>query len=152
MSSLHDHSEMRPASHAPALDKTGDGHALTAAGAIGFLDVPPMLYQPAYAWSIFLSALDIMLTWFILARSGVEVNPVAREVIHAWGLPGAIAFKFALVILAIVICEVVGRRRPRTGWSLSATAAFINAIPVGWAIVLVASNWDHFTSATSLPL
>lgn len=115
-----------------------------------FLDVPPMLFQQAYVWVIFLSALDIMLTWVILARSGVEANPVARAVINTWDLPGAIAFKFALVMLAIVICEIVGRRRPSTGWSLAIASALINAIPVGWSIALIALNWSHFAPPGAL--
>ncbi len=139
MSSLHHQRENDPLRTAPPV------------AAVHFLDVPPMLHPSAYAWCIVLAALDIMLTWFILARSGVEVNPVAREVIQAWGLPGAIAFKFALVILAIVICEIVGRQRPGTGWSLAAAAALINAIPVGWAFVLIASNWEHFAAAVPIP-
>lgn len=115
-----------------------------ATAAVRFLDVPPMLFQQAYVWAVFLSTLDIMLTWIILARSGTEINPVAREVIHLWGLPGAIAFKFALVMLAIVICEVVGRQRPGTGWGLACTTALINAIPVGWSFALIGLNWPHF--------
>lgn len=117
-------------------------HALTMP--VRFFDVPPMLFQQAYVWAVFLSSLDIMLTWLILSRSGTEVNPVAHAVIHAWGLPGAIAFKFALVMLAIVICEIVGRQRPNTGWSLSCATAVINAVPVGWALTLIAFNWPHF--------
>ncbi|MBL9140911.1 MAG: hypothetical protein JNK53_03505 [Phycisphaerae bacterium] len=109
-----------------------------------------MLYQTAYVWTIFLSALDIMLTWIILSRAGTEANPVARAVIHAWDLPGAVAFKFALVMLAIVICEIVGRQRPATGWMLACAAALINAIPVGWSIMLISMNWAHFAPAGGL--
>lgn len=112
---------------------------------VRFLDVPPMLFQQAYVWALFFSSLDIMLTWLILSRAGTEANPVARAVIHMWGLPGAIAFKFALVMLVIVICEVVGRQRPATGWSLACMAALINAVPVGWALVLISFNWPVFT-------
>ena len=105
-----------------------------------------MLYQQAYVWVIFLAALDVMLTWLILTRQGIEVNPVAHMVISDWGMEGATAFKFALVMLALVICEVVGRRRPVTGLLLSVGAALINALPVGWSLTLIITNWQIFAA------
>ncbi|NBX24455.1 MAG: hypothetical protein EBQ99_00140 [Planctomycetes bacterium] len=105
-----------------------------------WLSAPPMRYQNGYAWLLLLSAADVMFTWHILRRGGEELNPVARLVIETWDLPGAIAFKFALVLFVIVSCEIVGRKRDRWGRGLIGTAVCIAAVPVAWSLVLF---WTH---------
>ncbi len=99
--------------------------------------LPPMRYQSEYVWLIFVSSMDIMLTWKILERGGSEVNPVAREVIDMWGLPGAIAFKFALMLFVIIACEWVGRRKDRLGRRLARFAVAVSASPVAYSILLL---------------
>jgi len=74
-----------------------------------------MLYPDAYVWLVFLSALDVMLTWITLAWGGMETNALARPIIAHLGLVGIVIFKFALIVLVIVICESVGRRSNRAG-------------------------------------
>jgi Domain of unknown function (DUF5658) len=101
---------------------------------------PEMRYQSAYVWLIFVSSLDIMLTWAILRRGGEEVNPVARQVIDLWGLHGAIVFKFALMLFVIVSCEVIGRQRDRAGRRLAYIAVGISAVPVIYSFSLLV---DH---------
>jgi hypothetical protein len=105
---------------------------------LGFASTPEMLFQNAYVWFVFVSSLDIMLTWKILDRGGMEVNPVAALVIDHWGMHGAIAFKFALMMFVIVTCEISGRIRPRTGRALSIAAVVVSAAPVAWSLVLLA--------------
>ncbi|MFO0827925.1 MAG: DUF5658 family protein [Phycisphaerales bacterium] len=105
------------------------------------LSVPPMRYQSEYVWLIFFASLDIMLTWAILRRGGEEVNPMARLIIEWWGLNGAIAFKFALMLFVIVSCEIAGRRRDRAGLMLARTAVAISAAPVVYSLGLLV---DHF--------
>jgi hypothetical protein len=101
---------------------------------------PEMRYQSEYVWLIFLSSLDIMLTWAILRRNGEELNPVARLVIEWWGLNGAIAFKFALMLFVIVSCEIIGRRRDQAGRRLAWVAVFLSATPVVYSLGLLV---DH---------
>jgi hypothetical protein len=105
---------------------------------LGFASTPEMLFQNAYVWFVFVSSLDIMLTWKILDRGGMEVNPVAALVIDHWGMHGAIAFKFALMMFVIVTCEISGRIRPRTGRALSIAAVVVSAAPVAWSLFLLA--------------
>ena len=112
--------------------------AATPRDPLGFASNPEMLHQNAYVWFVFVSSLDIMLTWKILERGGVEVNPVAELVIGHWGMHGAIAFKFALMMFVIVTCEISGRIRPRTGRALSIAAVAVSAIPVAWSLFLLA--------------
>lgn len=101
------------------------------------LSQPEMLYQNAYLWFVFVSALDVMLTWKILQKGGDEVNPVAREVIELWGFEGAIVFKFAVVTWVVIACELAGRRKPVTGRRLAWTAVVVSALPVVYSLGLL---------------
>lgn len=107
---------------------------------LAFLSAPPMRYQTGYLWLVLLSAVDVMFTWHILRRGGLELNPIARLVIDRWDLPGAIAFKFALVLFVIVTCEIVGRKRDSLGRALIGTSIGIASIPVAWSLVLLATH------------
>jgi len=99
-----------------------------------------MRYQAEYVWLIFFSSLDVMLTWAILRRGGEEVNPVANFVIGWWGLNGAIAFKFALMLFVIVCCEVIGRKRDRAGRMLGRVGVLISSAPVVYSLGLLAHH------------
>jgi len=69
------------------------------------------------------------------------VNPVADIVIKAWGLPGAIGFKFALTLFVIIICEVVGRKRDITGRALIIFGILVSGFPVVWSLSLLTMHW-----------
>jgi len=107
---------------------------------LGFAHAPEMHFQNAYAWLILVSSLDIMLTWKILDRGGMEVNPLASLVIDAWGMQGAIAFKFALMMWVIVVCEFLARLRRGAGVFLAYAAVIVSASPVAWSLFLLAAN------------
>jgi hypothetical protein len=104
-------------------------------------------YPNAYVWFVFLATLDIFLTYLILnpvlfasdlsmSRSrGGEANALASWIFQHWGLPGMVVFKFMLVLLVIVICEVIGRRKEETGRRVAEWAVAISAIPVVVALV-----------------
>jgi hypothetical protein len=105
-----------------------------------FLSAPPMRYQNAYVWLLLLSSVDVIFTWHILRRGGLELNPVAKLIIDKWELPGAIAFKFALVMFVIVSSEIVGRQRDKWGRGLIYSAVGIALFPVAWSLVLLSMN------------
>lgn len=104
-------------------------------------------YPNAYVWFVFLAALDTMLTYLILhpvlfARDatmtesrGAEENVFAGWIIERWDVPGMVVFKFALVVVVVVLCEVIGRHRDATGRRLAEWAVAITAIPVVVALV-----------------
>jgi len=94
-----------------------------------------MLYQRAYKWFVFLSAFDVVLTWFILLLGGTEVNVLADAVISRAGLNGILIYKFCLVILVVLSCEVIGRRRPRLGRRVAHWSIAVTAVPVVLSIV-----------------
>ena len=111
--------------------------------------LPQMRYQNAYVWIVFFSFMDVLLTWVILLfgeDAAVEINPVARLVIEGWGdldgfgMAGASGLKFTLVVLAIVICEIVGRSSDRKGRWLAWVLAVIAAVPVVWSLGLLLMN------------
>jgi hypothetical protein len=104
-------------------------------------------YPNAYVWFIFLAALDIMLTYLILhpvlfprdammiESRGAEENVVAGWVIEHWDVPGMVAFKFALVVVVVVLCEVIGRHRDSIGRRIAEWAVAVTVIPVLVALV-----------------
>jgi hypothetical protein len=96
-----------------------------------------MRYQNAYVWFVFVSALDIMLTWVILQSGGSEINPIADAVIQRFGLRGMVAFKFALVIFVIIMCEWMGRRSDRHGRKIAEWAVAVTSIPVVLSFVIL---------------
>ena len=111
--------------------------------------LPQMRYQNAYVWIVFFSFMDVLLTWVILLfgkNTVLEINPVAWFVIEGWGglgglgMAGASGLKFTLVVLAIVICEIVGRSSDRKGRRLAWVLAVIAAVPVVWSLGLLLMN------------
>ncbi|MDG2134335.1 MAG: DUF5658 family protein [Phycisphaerales bacterium] len=103
----------------------------------GLLDLPDMRFPELYVWLLFVSSLDIMLTWVILRDGGSEVNPVARLVIDTWGLNGAILFKFGLILFVIVACEVIARTRPHVALLLIWFGVLISSFPPVWSVTLL---------------
>jgi len=101
-----------------------------------------MRYPAPYTWLVFLAAMDIMLTWIVLYTGGREVNALAAWVIQNAGLPGMVLYKFALVILIVVICEIIASRKEPTARKLAEWAVAITAIPVVITLVLLgARRW-----------
>ncbi len=96
---------------------------------------PPVLYPTHYVWLVFASALDIMFTWIVLHFGGWEVNGVAQRVLEQYGLTGIVLFKFALVTLLIVLCELIGRINNAAGRRLATFAIILTFVPVTLAIL-----------------
>ncbi|MCH7814065.1 MAG: hypothetical protein IID40_08600 [Planctomycetes bacterium] len=89
-----------------------------------------MRYPNLYVWFVFLASLDLLLTGLVLRVGGREVNVVAADILHHRGLTGMIIFKFCLVTLIIIMCEVIGRRRDRAGRRLAKVCIAVTAIPI----------------------
>ncbi len=95
-----------------------------------------MLYPNMYAWYILISSLDVMCTWVLLWHfGGQEVNSVARYVLEEWDLIGIVVYKFTLVVVVILICEVVGRQRYDLGRRVSRLGVIVTCFPVIAALV-----------------
>jgi hypothetical protein len=99
-----------------------------------------VLYPDAYLWYILLAAFDVMLTWVILRSGGSELNAIADWVIRRYDVPGVVLYKFLLVLLVVVICEVVGRRNHQRGQTLARWAVIITAFPVVIALIQITTG------------
>ncbi|MEZ6244096.1 MAG: DUF5658 family protein [Phycisphaerales bacterium] len=103
-------------------------------------DAPParrgVLYPEHYLWYVLVSALDLIVTHTVLSYLGFEeANTIADRVIDAAGFGGLIAFKFATVLFVVLICEIVGARRPRVGRLLATAAIAISVVPIAIALL-----------------
>lgn len=96
-----------------------------------------VLHPNLYLWLVFFGAMDVILTRVILFFGGIEVNPLANEVIKAFGVPGMSVFKFSIIAMVILICEYIGRIRPRTGRGLAFVSVMISMAPIAWSCVLL---------------
>jgi len=77
----------------------------------------PLRLSRESATLLAVSVLDLLMTHTLL-RQGFhfyESNPVANWFFSRWNMVGMVAFKFVLITVAIVFCEVVERRRPGLG-------------------------------------
>ncbi|XAL99948.1 DUF5658 family protein [Phycisphaeraceae bacterium D3-23] len=116
--------------------------AMNASEAVrGLFGSRPMLFPNAYTWLLLFSALDIMLTWVILTKGGREVNAIAEMVIQRFDLEGMIVYKFVLVLVFVLICELVGRLKLSSGRTLSVVGVGIASVPVIWSTWLL---FDYF--------
>ena len=61
----------------------------------------------------------------------IEGNPIARWVLHQWGMQGMVAFKFIMIGVVAIIAEVVGKVRPMLGRAL----LIVGTLVVGGVVV-----------------
>ncbi len=99
-----------------------------------------MLYPDVYVWYIFLAALDLMLTWVVLHLDGFELNPLAALVIEHGGLPATVTYKFSLVLIVVLVCEIVGQHSESLGRRLAGWAMMVTAVPVVLAFIQLAHD------------
>lgn len=97
-------------------------------------------YGTIYPWYLVGASLDLIVTWFILFRGGVELNDIADWVIKTGGLPGLLLYKFATVAIVVAICELVGAKRPTTGRRLAWLAVAVSFFPVCYALAQVVTR------------
>ncbi len=95
-----------------------------------------------YLALIFVSALDLILTYIVILIGGIEVNPIANAVLQSPAdFHGLILYKFVIVVGVVLICEFISRHADTTGRRLAGWAVGISAFPVVWSTLLLL---DHF--------
>src|SRR5260221_1172257 len=99
-----------------------------------------MLYENTYVWLIFVSCMDIMMTWVVLWHGGREVNVLARVILSHFGLPGMVIFKLGIVLGVVGMCEMIGRRNLETGRKVAKGAVLLSAVPVAGAVMLLVAQ------------
>ena len=98
---------------------------------------PPLLLPRRYCWIVIGGTLDIVLTMFILSLGGHEANPLAEAMLLTHGPTGMITYKYLLVLLAIIGCEFVARRKLNIARVLSTILILIHFAPVVWSCGLL---------------
>jgi hypothetical protein len=98
----------------------------------------PLLLARESALLLVVSTFDILMTYALL-RQGFqfyESNPVARWWFVRWNMAGMTIFKFLVVTIAIVSCEVVERRRPGLGRGVMGLGILAAAVVVAYSVAL----------------
>ncbi len=115
--------------------------ATDSAAPLSWLRTSPLRYPATYLLFELVAAADIVRTFLIVWTEGtaVEVNAIARAVIERLDLPGALAYKFGLVVFIIVMCEVISRRRDEVARRLAEWSVAATTIPV---VVSLAQLWQ----------
>ncbi len=93
------------------------------------------------------SALDVFMTRYLITHgpsgnhlSFVEGNPIARYFLDSWGPDGLTWFKFALVGVVAVICQVIARSKIDVARRL---LHFATALVMGVVIYSVVLMFQH---------
>lgn len=89
-----------------------------------------MRLQTPYVWLVFVSAMDLMLTWIILHKGGIEANVLAAWIIHHYDLVGVVIFKFGVMTGVILISEWIARHNLDTARKFAIVAVALSAVPI----------------------
>lgn len=99
-----------------------------------------MRYPNHYVWLVFMASMDAIMTYLVLFFGGAEANPIARRILFTWGWQGMVVYKFALILLSIVICEIVGRKNDKLGRRFAVFAIIAQIVPVTIAVFLLVTH------------
>jgi hypothetical protein len=102
-----------------------------------FHGLPFLLARESVAF-VMVSVLDVLMTHALL-RQGFrfyESNPVARWFFARWNMAGMVGFKFLVISIAVVACEVVERRRPGVGRRIIRLGIVAACAVVAYSVVL----------------
>lgn len=86
---------------------------------------------------VFVSSLDLFMTYIMLNQGFMEANPVARYFIAGWGAKGMVYFKFSMVAFVCVLAQIIARYRPRAARWLLLGATLVVAIVVVYSLRLL---------------
>lgn len=111
-------------------------------------------FEAETALYLLLSIADLLITYFLLRQQGeqvqfVEANPVARSILHHWGIKGMIYFKFGMVAFICVIVQIIARYRPFTARLVLLFAIVMMIYVVVYSVRLYQ---DHQPGGAALPL
>lgn len=107
-----------------------------------------LLFETELSWFILVGSLDVFMTYIILRSSAegrtanvmIESNPIARAILHRWGITGMVYFKFGMIAVVSIIAEIVGQTRPQLGRNLLRLGAVIVATVVVYSLMLMKQN------------
>jgi len=96
---------------------------------------------------IMASTLDVVMTYILVNKSTagnhtwfVESNPFARYFWESWGFDGLVLFKFGLVALVSVICQIIARQKIEVARRVLYFATLIVTSVVIYSVVLMVQH------------
>ena len=89
-----------------------------------------MRLQTPYVWLVFVSAMDLMLTWIILHKGGIEATVVPDWLTPHYARVGGVFFKFGVMPGWTLISKCTARHNLDTARKFAIAAVCIAAIPI----------------------
>jgi hypothetical protein len=96
---------------------------------------------------IMASTLDVVMTYILVNKSTagnhtwfVESNPFALYFWESWGFDGLVFFKFALVALVSVICQIIARQKIEVARRVLYFATLMVTSVVIYSVVLMVQH------------
>jgi len=96
---------------------------------------------------IMASTLDVVMTYLLVNKSStgnhtwfVESNPFARYFWESWGFDGLVFFKFALVALVSIICQIIARQKIEVARRVLYFATLMVTSVVIYSVVLMVQH------------
>lgn len=87
---------------------TGNDHQMNdSPGSLFFGELP---LQSETTTFVFVSVLDIFMTYILLRFQGVESNPIANYFLIRYGLKGLIFFKMVMVAIVTTLAQIIARK------------------------------------------
>ena len=86
---------------------------------------------------IFVSVLDIFMTYILMHFGAIEANPIANFFFSRWNIRGLIGFKLIIVSVVCLIAQAIVATRPRTARGLLVAGTLITGAVVVYSIRLL---------------
>ena len=115
-------------------------------GALGFLFTAAAggadraragVMRSAACWLVLAAAIDIAVTMVVLALGGDEANPLAKDLLGGFGMPGMTALKIGSVGFVIGLAVLVEGRSRDAGRRLLLLAAVVTAVAPAYGLAQI---------------
>ncbi len=102
-----------------------------------------LILAQEYLAFLLLNLFDLFLTGYIFKHHGMEANGIALWVLHRYGLLGFAVFKFLLVTVLVIICEVIATHKLKSARMVILLGCFVYGFVVIYESVLIFQHIDH---------
>ena len=99
----------------------------------------PLVLEHETALFLLVNLLDFLMTALVVQRHGFrEANALPRAVLQLYGMRGLLIYKFLLVTVISLLCQVIAIHRPGTAKLLLNTAtALLSLIVIRTLVILL---------------
>ena len=102
-----------------------------------------LILAQEYLAFVLLNLFDLFLTGYIFKHHGMEANGIALWVLQRFGLLGFAIFKFLLVTVLVLICEVIAAYKLKSARMVILLGCFVYGFVVIYESVLIFQHIDH---------